>query len=136
VTYPTPAVPGPTALTIITKKTPGSFGALMRPSAVINGHPVPLEWGTNVIPARPGVHHIQLYTQYLWKIGRAEITVDNTREPANPVYYASPWTNFTKGAIAFQPVKNPGGLAVGIFAGIVVVLMLLICIGGSLSSNG
>lgn len=135
-TYPTPAVPGPSALTIITKKTPGNIGALMKPSAVINGHQVPLEWGTNVIPAPPGVHQIQVYCQYLWKIGKAEITVDNTREPAQPVYYASPWTNFNKGAIAFHPVKNPGGLGLGIIVGGLILLMLLVCIGGALASNG
>lgn len=135
-TYPTRAVPGPSALTIITKKTPGNIGALMKPSAVINGHTVPLEWGTNVIPAPPGVHHVKVHCQYLWKIGKAEITVDNTTEPAPPIYYASPWTNFNNGAIAFHPVKNPGLLGIGIFAGVVVALMLLVCIGGALSSNG
>jgi hypothetical protein len=135
VTYPTPAAPGPSALTIITKKTPGSLGALMKPTAEINGHTVPLEWGTNVVPAPPGVHNIHLYCQYLWKIGKADITVDNSTAPAQPVYYASPWTNFTKGAVGYQPVKNPGALGLALIIGIPFLLLLVICMGAALSSG-
>jgi hypothetical protein len=76
-----------------------------------------------------------MHTQYLWRIGKAEITVDNTSAPASPVYYASPWTTFSRGAVGFQPVKNPGGLALALIFGIPVVLLLLVCIGASLSSS-
>lgn len=134
-TYPTPAAPSPSALTIITKKTPGSLGALMKPTAEINGHVLPLEWGTNVIPAPPGVHNIHLYCQYLWKIGKADITVDNSAAPAQPVYYASPWTNFSRGAVGHEPVKNPGGLALGLLIGIPFLLLFGICMAGALSSS-
>lgn len=135
-TYPIPPQPSASALTIFTKKTPGSLGALMKPTAVINGHTVPLEWGQNVVPAPPGVHTIELHCQYLWKIGKAKITVDNSTAPAPPVYYASPWTNFTRGAIGLQPVKNPGGLALGLLIGVPLLLLIVACLGASLSSNG
>jgi hypothetical protein len=107
----------------------------MKPTAVINGHTVPLEWGTNVIPAPPGVHHVQIHCQYLWKIGKAEITVDNTSAPAAPVYYASPWTTWNRGAIGLQPVKNPGlGGMIAIFA-VLFALLLIVCIGAALAGN-
>jgi len=125
-------VPGPSALTIVAKKTPGSFGALMKPTAVINGHTVPLNWGTNVIPAPPGVHQIQIYCQYLWKIGKAEITVDNSGAPAAPVYYASPWTTWSRGAVGQQPVKNPGLVGLALIMGGLLALLLLICVAGSI----
>jgi hypothetical protein len=111
-------------LVINTKKTPGSFGALMKPTAVINGHSVPLEWGQNVIPAPPGVHNIEISCTWLWRIGKAQIVVDNTAAPAAPVYYAAPWNNFMKGAIGHQPVKNPG---LGIMIGVLVAVVLLAC---------
>lgn len=120
--------PNPSVLVINTKKTPGSFGALMKPTAVINGHTVPLNWGDNVIPAPPGVHSIQISCQWLWQIGKAQITVDNTAAPAARVYYAAPWNNFVKGAIGFQPVKNPGlGLMLGVLGA--VVLLACVCVG-------
>jgi hypothetical protein len=132
VTHP---LPGPSALTIEAKKTPGSLGALMKPTAVINGHTVPLQWGTNVIPAPPGVHDIKIHCQYLWKIGKAEITVDNTAAPAPPVYYAAPWTTFNKGAIGLQPVKNPGALGIALILGVPVLLVVLCIIGATLADS-
>jgi len=134
VTYPSPVAPSPSALTIVTKKTPGSLGALMKPTAVINGHTVSLEWGTNVIPAPPGVHDIHVHCQYLWKIGKARITVDNTTAPAPPVYYASPWTNFTNGAIGFQPVTNPGVGGLVVLA-IIPLALLFVCLGAQLFAD-
>jgi hypothetical protein len=122
-------------ITIVAKKTPGSLGALMKPTAVINGHIVPLEWGTNNIPAPPGVHNIQMHCQYLWKIGKAEITVDNSTAPAPPVYYAAPWTTFNKGAIGLQPVSNPGLVGLALIIGVPLVLVLAICLGAALFSG-
>lgn len=138
-TYPSPAAPRPStpppsALTIFAKKTPGSLGALMRPTAVINGHTVHLDWGQNIIPAPPGVHTIDVYCQYLWKIGKARITVDNTTAPAPPVYYASPWTTWNKGAIGLQPVKNPGLVPIAVLAGVAALLVILACVGASLAN--
>ena len=120
------------ALTIITRKTPGSFGALMKPTAVINGYTVPLEWGPNVIPAQPGVHQIHISCQWMWKYGKADITVDNRTAPAAPVYYAVPWLTFMRGSIAHTPVKNPGLVGFLLFIGVPLVLVLLCCIGGAL----
>jgi hypothetical protein len=135
VTYPTPAAPGPTALTIITKKTPGSIGGMMKPMAEINGHSVPLEWGTNVIPAPMGVHHVSIYCQYLWRIGKAEITVDNSRAPAPPVYYAVPWSTWTRGAIGFEPVKNPGCGGLLLIFGICLAVVVLCSVGTAILGN-
>jgi hypothetical protein len=129
VVNPTP----PTSLTIITKKPP--TGIFVNPTAVINGTHVPLRWGENVIPAGPGVHHITVYMQWLWKVGSAEITVDNSRAPAPPVYYALPYTNFQKGAIGFTPQTNPGLVAFLLMIGIPLLLLILCCIGTSLMDS-
>jgi hypothetical protein len=107
----------------------------MKPTAVINGHTVPLEWGQNILQAQPGVHHIEIYCQYLWKIGKAQITVDNTTAPAAPVYYAAPWHNFAKGAVAQQPVKNPGGITILVGIAVFIALMVFCCVGASLMDS-
>ena len=84
------------------------FGAFVTPRAEINGHPIELRWGPNTVAAPPGVHRIAIHMPWLWKFGRAEITVDNTAGPAPTVHYAMPWVNFGPGAIGLQPVSNPG----------------------------
>lgn len=121
--------PPPSSLTIITKRPP--TGVIVNPTAVINGHNVPLRWGENVISAAPGVHHITIYMQWLWKVGRAEITVDNTRAPAPPVHYALPYNGFQKGAIGFQPQANPGLIPFLLMIGVPVLLLLLCCVGAA-----
>jgi hypothetical protein len=119
--------PPSSSLTIITKRPP--TGVIVNPTAIINGHSVPLRWGENVIPAPPGVHHITIYMQWLWKVGSAEITVDNSRAPAPPVYYALPYSGFQKGAIGFEPQSNPGLVPFLLIVGVPILLAILCCIG-------
>lgn len=121
------------SLTIVTKQP--TFGAFIRPSAVINGQQVPLTWGPNVVGAAPGVHHIAIHMPWIWRFGQAEITVDNRYAPAPPVYYAMPWVNFGPGAIGFAPVKSP---RLGVFLAVLITplaLITLCCLGATLFSN-
>lgn len=122
--------PPPTSLVIHTKRPP--TGVFVNPTAIINGQMVPLRWGENIIPAPPGVHHITIYMQWLWKVGSAEITVDNTHGAPPPVYYALPYIGFQKGAIGFQPQSNPGLAIFLILIGAPLLLLLVCCIGGAL----
>jgi hypothetical protein len=122
-----------TGLTINTKSIP--LGVWVSPRAEINGHPVPLSWGVNHIPAHPGIHRIHIYMPWLWRYGKADVTVDNTAAPAPPVYYAVPYTTFTSGAIGLQPVKNPGLVPFILIFVVPIALVLLCCLGFSLLSN-
>jgi hypothetical protein len=124
---PAPTLP---TLTIVTRQP--SFGALVTPKAEINGHPVNLQWGSNHIGAPPGVHRIAIHVPWLWKFGRAEITVDNTAGPAPTVYYAMPWINFGSGAIGLEPVKSPGLVWFLLVILVPFVLLVLCCVGTSL----
>jgi hypothetical protein len=116
-----------TGLTINTKTIP--LGVWVSPRAEINGHPVNLAWGVNHIPAHPGVHRIHIYMPWLWRYGKADITIDNTAAPAPPVYYAVPYVAFLGGAIGLQPVKNPGLLAFILVFLAPIVLLVLCCVG-------
>ena len=132
-TYPTPPPsPGP-ALSIHTKQP--TFGSFVSPRAEINGHPVNLRWGANAIAAPPGTHHIVIYMPWLWKFGRAEITVDNTAGQAPTVYYGMPWVNFGSGAIGLQPVGNPGLVTFLLVAIVPLLLLLGCCVGVNLLGN-
>ncbi|GAA1742380.1 hypothetical protein [Luedemannella helvata] len=122
-----------TGLTIHTKSIP--LGSWVTPRAEINGHPVPLTWGENVIPAYPGVHHIRIHMPWIWQYGKAEITVDNRTAPAPPVYYAPPFINFMNGAIGLQPVKNPGLVAMLALFGVPLLALILCCALGVLLGN-
>ncbi|MFC9554363.1 hypothetical protein ACFTWF_26365 [Rhodococcus sp. NPDC056960] len=115
----------PTALVIDAKKPPMG-PMLVTPNARINGFPVPLRWGRNVIPAPPGVHHIQIFVPWIVEQGKAQITVDNRYQPAPPVYYASPFSSFSRGAIDHRPVKNPGLLGLLLILTPVLVLILAV----------
>jgi len=117
-------------LTIVTRQP--LFGALVRPQAELNGHPVNLQWGPNTIAAPPGRHHIVISMPWLWKFGRAEITVDNSAGPAPTVYYAMPWVNFGPGAIGLQPVSSPGVLWLVLVVLVPILLIAACCTGAAL----
>jgi hypothetical protein len=121
-----PPPPPTTPLTIVTKAPmPGSF---ISPRAEVDGFPVALSWGSNVLGLTHGVHNITVYMPWLWKFGHAQITVDTTQGPPQTVYYAGPWVNFGAGAIGFSPVKNPNLAAfIAIFA--VPLALIAICCG-------
>ncbi|GAA1802991.1 hypothetical protein GCM10009682_26050 [Luedemannella flava] len=119
-----------TALTINVKKLP--LGSFVKPNAEINGHALSLNWGRNEIPAFPGVHHIHIYMPWIWRFGKADITVDNRTAPAPEVFYAPPFINFINGAIGFQPVKNPGLLGMLAVIGVPFLLIALCCALGTI----
>jgi len=98
-----------------------------KPKATINGHELQLNWGDNAIPAPPGRHTISMWVPYLWRFGKAEITVDNAAGPPPPVYYAAPVWTWMRGAIGVQPQKPPGLTGAWIFYGLVLVGLLACC---------
>jgi hypothetical protein len=128
-----PSGPGVTGLTIRAKSIP--LGVFVSPRAEINGYPVALQWGDNHIPATPGIHQIQVYMPWIWRYGKADITIDNRTAPAPPVYYAVPFTTFNRGAIGLAPVKNPGLLSFLAVFLVPLLLMVLCCVGVSLFSD-
>jgi hypothetical protein len=99
-------------------------GAFISPRGEVNGYPVGLRWGSNIINVPPGVHHVKIYMPWLWRFGQAEVTVDNRSYPAPPIHYAAPYVNFGAGAIGLAPVKNPG---LGVFLAVLGIPLLALC---------
>ncbi len=108
--------------------------AAFKPRAVINGHEVQLIWGENVLPAPRGVHNIEVHIPYLWKMGKANITVDNTVEVPT-VHYSAPMINFVGGNIGLTPQKFPGMVAQLVILG-VLGLIIVCCCGGAVLNSG
>lgn len=107
--------------------------ALFKPIATINGQEVKLIWGENLIPAPPGLHQITIHIPYLWKVGTATITVDNTAG-APTVHYSAPMWAFGGGAIGYEPQKFPGMTAVIILYGALAAFILFCCCGSFIVS--
>ena len=102
--------------------------ALTPPKATIDGHGVPLRWGTNIVPTPPGPHDVQVHVPYLWDVGKARTTVQTGGPAPTDLYYAAPWMTFSPGAMDRQPVKSPGfGLMIGLTVGIFGVMLLCVC---------
>ncbi|GIH04568.1 hypothetical protein Rhe02_26350 [Rhizocola hellebori] len=108
--------------------------AAFKPRASINGHEVQLNWGENVLPAPLGVHNIEIHIPYLWKMGKANITVDNT-SGVPTVHYSAPMINFMGGAVGLTQQKYPGMLAMLIMLGVVGLVVVLCCAGAVLSGG-
>ena len=108
--------------------------AAFKPRAVINGHEVQLSWGENVLPAPRGIHNIEIYIPYLWKMGKANITVDNTAEVPT-VHYSAPLINFVGGAAGLTQQKYPGMVATIIMYGVLGLIIVCCCAGAVLNSG-
>lgn len=127
--------PQPGQLRIVTKYHWLAFMfAFFKPIATINGHTVKLAWGENLIPAAPGVHQITIHIPYLWKVGVATITVDNSGAVVPTVHYSAPVWAFGGGAIGYEPQKHPGMVPLMIIYGVLAAVIVLCCCGSFIAS--
>jgi hypothetical protein len=110
--------------------------AFFKPWLMIDGQQTRLNWGDNVIPAAPGVHQLTIWIPYLWKVGEATLTVDNSVGEAQ-VYYAGPAWAFGSGAVGTTPQQHPNQ-ALALIIGLGLPALILVCCCGSvvLSSLG
>ena len=99
------------------------------PSCRINGYPVKVQYGENLIPVPAGPARVDLSAQWLRTYGQAAIEFAVQPGQTVPVFYAAPMHQFTTGTIGHARVKRKGvgafiGLMVGVavFAGLVVGL--------------
>ena len=104
--------------------------ALWSPRAAVNGYVIHIRWGDNYIPLPPGVHRISVWVPSLWRLGLAEITVDNRHGAPPPVFYAAPWFSYIRGAIAHQPVVSPGKALY--FGALALTFFVVLCCAGSM----
>jgi hypothetical protein len=102
---------------------------MIPPTVHLNGYPVQVKYGLNAIPVPAGPLHIDVHSQWMRQYGQASL--DCTVQPNQmvPVFYASPYHQFTTGSIGHTKVKRKGigalfGLIGFIFAVIALVIIL------------
>ena len=120
--YPQQYAPGGTI--VVHTAVKGFNSALQRFELFMNGYPVFATWGQTSVTAPAGPHHIQCQAQYLFKYGRASIDVVLAPGQVLDVYYAPPAFTFLSGSIGLQPVKGKGFVAMWIFVGFAVAVVL------------
>ncbi|MGZ0150159.1 hypothetical protein ACXJJ3_24070 [Kribbella sp. WER1] len=99
--------------------------SLIPPTVHLNGYPVQVKYGRNDIPVPAGSLHIDVHCQWMLTYGRAALDCTVQPNQAVPVFYASPYHQFTSGSIGHSKVKRKGlGVLLGVVGVIVAVAVL------------
>lgn len=100
------------------------------PSCRINGYPVKVRYGENLVPVPAGPARVDLSAQWLRTYGQAAIEFQVQPGQTVPVFYAAPMHQFTTGSIGHQKVKRKGvGAFIGLMAGLAVFVGLVVGVG-------
>ncbi|WP_344156219.1 hypothetical protein [Kribbella yunnanensis] len=106
--------------------------SMIPPTVHLNGHPVRVKYGENAIPVFAGPLHIDVHSQWMRRFGQAALDCTVQPNQAVPVFYASPYHQFTTGSIGHTKVKRKGlGFFVGLMA-VVLVVAVLVVLGAAL----
>lgn len=81
---------------------------LLRPRVLIDGYPIPVRNGDNVLPIIPGPHQLEVYAQWLWRYGNAERRLDLVSGQTVELWYAPPVLTFLRGALGETKQRHPG----------------------------
>ncbi|MBB6346435.1 hypothetical protein ACWGH8_13860 [Nonomuraea muscovyensis] len=118
----------------------GFMLAMITPTIVINGHPMPGRWGRNAIPLPPGQHHLNVHLPYLLpaQIGPADLTIWLQPGTALEVEYRAPLWAYSRGALGPAPQPwNGKGCMITLLAvaggGLALLLALVVITALSLS---
>ncbi|MDX2974690.1 hypothetical protein [Kribbella solani] len=99
---------------------------LVPPTVRLNGYPVPVKYGRNDIPVPAGPLRVEVQSQWILTYGKAALDCMVQPNQAVPVFYASPYHQFTSGSIGHTKVKRKGlGTMLGLVGVIVAVVVLV-----------
>jgi hypothetical protein len=100
-----------------------------KPKIIVDGQEMSLNgngWGRTVLPARPGPHHVHVFTPYFLpaQLGPADASVDVRPGQVTELEYRAPVFAFSPGSLGTPPQKYNGiGITLAI-AAIPIVLVL------------
>jgi hypothetical protein len=104
----------------------------IKPKIFIDGQEMsPAGWGRTVVPARPGQHHVHVYTPYFLppRLGPADAAVDVPAGRVVELEYKAPMWSFSPGSLGYPPQKYNGvGITIALAVVPLVVILLLIII--------
>ncbi|MEV4265037.1 hypothetical protein [Kribbella sp. NPDC049584] len=116
---------GPMGMLQLTIQGSALTSNMIPPTVQLNGYPVPVKYGRNDIPVPAGPLHIDIHSQWIRVYGKAALDCTVQPNQAVPVFYASPYHQFTSGSIGHSKVKRKGiGTLIGVVGGIFVVVLL------------
>ncbi|NIK55780.1 hypothetical protein [Kribbella shirazensis] len=116
----------PTGMLQLTIQGSALTSNMIPPTVHLNGHPVSVKYGRNDIPVFAGPLHIDIHSQWIRVYGQAALDCTVLPNQAVPVFYASPFHQFTSGSIGHSKVKRKGlGTFFALMAGIIAVTLLL-----------
>ncbi|MFI5691177.1 hypothetical protein ACIA58_05015 [Kribbella sp. NPDC051586] len=117
---------GPMGMLQLTIQGSAMTSNMIPPTVHLNGYPVPVKYGRNDIPVFAGPLHVDIHAQWIRVYGKAALDCTVQPNQAVPVFYASPYHQFTSGSIGHSKVKRKGiGALLGMVGAIVAVAVLL-----------
>ncbi|MFF0339464.1 hypothetical protein [Kribbella sp. NPDC004875] len=117
---------GPMGMLHLTIQGSAMTSSMIPPTVHLNGYPVPVKYGRNDIPVPAGPLHIDIHSQWMRVYGKAALDCTVQPNQAVPVFYASPFHQFTSGSIGHSQVKRKGiGALFGMVGAIVAVTLLI-----------
>lgn len=130
---PVPAPGGNSAIAVTAMYSWLAFVyAFLRPTLVINGHPVQTGWGRTVVPMPPGQHHVHIHVPcpFPSRIGVADTVVPVHPDQVVELEYRAPAIGWLPGSLGPAP-QQYRGMAAGI-ALLALPLVMLLCICGGI----
>lgn len=95
---------------------------MIAPKVTFNGHPIAAPYGTTQLPVPAGPLHVEVHSQWLRRFGQAALDVDVAPGQTVPIFYATPWHQFSTGSIGHTKQHKKG---VGLFAGLIVLAVTI-----------
>lgn len=99
---------------------------LVPPKVTMNGYPVVASYGQNLVPVHPGRIRVEASCQWLRRYGAAALDIDVAPGQTVPVFYASPYHQFTGGRMGFEKQRRPGAWFLVLIIGFLVVIVALV----------
>lgn len=100
---------------------------LLQPRVLIDGYPMPVRNGDNVLPIVPGTHRLEVYAQWVWRYGHAERRLDLVAGRTVELWCAPPVLTFLRGALGETKQRHPGRAAL-LSALLVLVLAVVLLV--------
>ncbi|GAA1592290.1 hypothetical protein GCM10009742_43830 [Kribbella karoonensis] len=124
---------GPMGMLQLTIQGSAMTSNLVPPTVHLNGYPVPVKYGRNDIPVPAGPLHVDVHSQWILTYGKAALDCTVQPNEAVPVFYASPYHQFTSGSIGHSKVKRKG---LGLLLVLIGVILAVVVLAGVLGAFG
>lgn len=125
---PRPA--GPMGMLAFTLQGSVLTSSMILPEVRLNGHRIQVRYGRQDIPVPAGPVHVEASTQWMRTYGQAALDVTVAPGQLVPVFYATPWHQFTTGSMGHQEQQRKGlGGFLAIIGGTVLLVVILVVAG-------